>query len=69
MTDARDRAIDALCDTIAELRKRIRDMEDIETIIAKAPEPVVGDCRTLPREWELDWEGILRHPYCDRTGD
>jgi len=27
MSDARDRAIEALCDTIADLRKRIAELE------------------------------------------
>lgn len=37
MTDARDRAIEALCDTIADLRKRIADLEAFARGATPAP--------------------------------
>jgi hypothetical protein len=39
MTDPRDRAINALCDTIADLRKRIADLEFAATIKTQPPQP------------------------------
>lgn len=44
MTDARDRAISALCDTIADLRKRIADLE----IAAAIPRPTFQPTEAKP---------------------